>query len=43
MAKPLRIEFAGVLYHVSARGNAQAEVYADENDRLNFCSSVLLG
>ncbi len=26
MARPLRIEFPGALYHVSARGNARAAV-----------------
>lgn len=38
MARPLRIEFAGALYHVTARGNAQADIYADDNDRLQFLS-----
>lgn len=36
MARPLRIEFAGALYHVTARGNAQAEIYRDDADRQQF-------
>jgi REP element-mobilizing transposase RayT len=38
MARPLRIEFAGALYHVTARGNAQANIYDDDNDRQQFLS-----
>ncbi len=33
MARPLRIEFAGALYHVTARGNAQEDIFADDADR----------
>ena len=29
MARPLRIEFPGALYHVSARGNARAAVFVE--------------
>lgn len=36
MARPLRIEFAGALYHVTARGNAQQDIYADDSDRQHF-------
>lgn len=38
MARPLRIEFAGALYHVTARGNAQQDIYADDTDRQQFLS-----
>lgn len=38
MARPLRIEFAGALYHVTARGNAQADIYDDDSDRQQFLS-----
>ncbi|MCH8543028.1 MAG: transposase [Alcanivorax sp.] len=40
MARPLRIEFAGALYHVTARGNAQADIYADTTDRHRFLSTL---
>ena len=36
MARPLRIEFAGALYHVTARGNARAAIYHRSCDRLCF-------
>lgn len=36
MARPLRIEFPGALYHVTARGNAQQDIYKDDNDRQLF-------
>ena len=32
MARPLRIEFPNVLYHVTSRGNARAAVFLDERD-----------
>ena len=41
MARPLRIEFAGALYHVTARGNAQENIYGDDNDRQRFLSLLL--
>lgn len=33
MARPLRIEFAGAVYHVMSRGNAQQEIVLDDADR----------
>ena len=36
MTRPLRIEFAGALYHVTSRGNAQEDIYCDDNDRAMF-------
>lgn len=36
MARPLRIEFPGAVYHVTSRGNAQADIYLDAADRLAF-------
>lgn len=36
MARPLRIEFAGALYHVTARGNAQQDIYGNDDDRQQF-------
>jgi len=41
MARPLRIEFAGALYHVTARGNAQADIFDDDADRQQFLSLLL--
>ena len=36
MARPLRIEFPGALYHVSARGNARQDIFLDDQDRQRF-------
>lgn len=36
MARPLRIEFVGALYHVTARGNAREEIYRSDVDRHQF-------
>jgi REP element-mobilizing transposase RayT len=33
MAKPLRIEFAGALYHLTSRGNRQENIYESDGDR----------
>jgi REP element-mobilizing transposase RayT len=32
MARPLRIEFAGAIYHVMTRGNARRKIFHDERD-----------
>ena len=40
MARPLRIEFAGALYHVTARGNAQQNIYSDDVDRKAFVALI---
>ncbi|MDH3746183.1 MAG: transposase [Acidobacteriota bacterium] len=36
MARPLRIEYPGALYHVSARGNAKQDIFLNRKDRLCF-------
>ena len=36
IARPLRIEFPGALYHVTSRGNGRADIYLDKNDRRTF-------
>ena len=38
MARPLRIEFPGAIYHVTSRGNAQASIFLDDIDRSTFLS-----
>lgn len=40
MARPLRLEFAGALYHVTARGNQQSDIYTLDADRV-ACLSIL--
>lgn len=36
MARPLRIEFVGALYHVTARGHARQAIFLDDEDRHRF-------
>ncbi|MFO0700346.1 MAG: transposase [Nitrospira sp.] len=36
MARPLRLEYAGALYHVTARGNARQDLFLDDADRRQF-------
>ena len=36
MARPLRIEFSGAVYHVTARGNARQDIFLDDTDRSEF-------
>jgi len=33
MARPLRIEFPGAVYHVTSRGNARQDIAVDDHDR----------
>jgi REP element-mobilizing transposase RayT len=41
MARPLRLEFPGALYHLTARGNVRAAIYQNDGDRQEFLN--LLG
>uniref|UniRef100_C6E226 Transposase IS200-like domain-containing protein n=1 Tax=Geobacter sp. (strain M21) TaxID=443144 RepID=C6E226_GEOSM len=36
MARPLRIEFDGAVYHVTSRGNERKDVFRDDKDRTAF-------
>jgi REP element-mobilizing transposase RayT len=36
MARPLRIEFTGAVYHVTSRGNARQAIFIDDEDRGQF-------
>ncbi|MBH0178672.1 MAG: addiction module toxin RelE [Nitrospira sp.] len=36
MARPLRVEFPGAVYHVTARGNARQDIFLDDEDRQQF-------
>jgi len=40
MARPLRIEFPGALYHVTSRGNARQRVFRDDRDRETFLATL---
>ena len=36
MARPLRLEYEGALYHVTSRGNAGEQIFSDDRDRNRF-------
>ena len=36
MARPLRVEFPGAVYHVTGRGNARRPIYLSDSDRCCF-------
>jgi REP element-mobilizing transposase RayT len=40
MARPLRIEFAGALYHVTSRGDGREDIYRGDEDRRRFLEVV---
>jgi putative transposase len=38
VARPLRIEYSGAIYHVTSRGNARNRIFSDDQDREIFLS-----
>ena len=38
MSRPLRLEFAGALYHVTSRGDRREDIYESDSDRRLFLS-----
>ena len=36
MARPLRIEYPGAVYHITSRGNARGKIYRNDGDRDKF-------
>jgi len=40
MARPLRLEFAGALYHVTSRGDRQEDIYLIDADRLAYLKTL---
>ena len=40
MARPLRIEYPGALYHVTSRGDRQEAIFDDDQDRTGFLNIV---
>ena len=36
MARPLRVEFEGAIYHLCTRGNARQRIFRDDRDRAHF-------
>jgi len=40
MARPIRVEYANAVYHVTARGNQRKAIYRDDADRRRFLETV---
>lgn len=40
MSRPLRLQYAGAVYHVTARGNARQAIVRDDTDRQRFMATV---
>ena len=40
MARPLRIEYPGAVYHVTSRGNARERIFLDDADRRAFLEDL---
>ena len=38
MARPLRIEFPGALYHITSRGDKKGAIYLSDENRVQFLS-----
>lgn len=36
MARPIRIEYAGALYHVTSRGDRREDIYVSDDDRIDW-------
>ncbi len=36
MARPLRIEYEGALYHITARGNERGRIFVGDADQAQF-------
>ncbi len=40
MARAIRVEFEGAVYHVTARGNERKPIYRDDRDRERFLETL---
>jgi REP element-mobilizing transposase RayT len=40
MARPLRLEFAGAVYHLTSRGNARQKIFFNDSDRALFLQTL---
>jgi REP element-mobilizing transposase RayT len=40
MARPLRIEYPGAVYHVTVRGNERRDIFRDDEDRCELLGSL---
>ena len=40
MARPIRVEYEGAVYHVTARGNERRRIYRSDRDRQRFLETL---
>lgn len=40
MARPLRLEYPGAVYHIAARGERRERIFEDDDDRLEFLAML---
>ena len=40
MARPLRIQYAGAIYHAMSRGNARQRIFRDDRDDGRFLAGL---
>jgi hypothetical protein len=40
MARPLRLQFAGAVYHLTSRGNARQKIFFTDRDRELFLNTL---
>ena len=40
MARPLRVQYEGAIYHVTVRGNDRRNIFRDDRDRQRFCDRL---
>jgi len=43
MARHLRLEFEGAIYHIAARGNERSDIFAEEKDKERFLEKLAEG
>ena len=40
MARPLRIQYPGAMYHVMSRGDQREDIFRDDEDRVRFLGAL---
>ncbi|MDA2920946.1 transposase [Desulfobacterota bacterium AH_259_B03_O07] len=40
MARPLRIQYPGALYHITSRGKERKKIYLDDSERKKFLKTL---
>ena len=40
MARPLRLELAGALYHITSRGDGREDIFLSDDDRLAWLETL---